>query len=127
MLLVWRGVNASDTGEKGRLGKDGRTPDVVAAGLVSPLDRPGGQHPKPLRWRQGCPERSAADFCSISSVQKVWPGESTLLQKGRKGFLGMLVTAHRKDSCSENFSPLWTLRVTETETRTNRKEKHRRK
>ena len=73
MLLAWTGVNASHTGEKGRLEKGGRTYNVVAARLVLALDTPGGEHPKPLRWSEECPEHSTADYCSPSSIQKMWP------------------------------------------------------
>lgn len=73
MLLAWRGVNASHTGEKGRLEKGERTHDVVAARLVSVLDTPGREHPKPLRRSQECPKHSTANYCYPSSVQKMWP------------------------------------------------------
>lgn len=125
MLLAWRGVNASHTGEKGRSEKGGRTHDVVAGRLASALDTPGGEHPKLLRWGQERPEHSTADYCSFSSVQKIRPEVIIILQKNRQYFSGMLITAHRKDSGSENFSPLWTLRITERETRTKRKGKHK--
>ena len=54
MLLAWRGVNASHTGEKGRSEKGGRTHDVVAGRLASALDTPGGEHPTLLKDEGAC-------------------------------------------------------------------------